>query len=113
MSRTTANDVERKIERAKMLRGLQGHPGWTVVAELLEDGIRSCRNRLLMPDCDFDEVRQIRGVVSWMANLLKAPSISDDLMAKWEQEVAFRRKSEMIRTELGMVPDQEAQDEKR
>lgn len=111
MTRKTSEDIERKIERAKSLRGLVNHPGWMVVAELLSDGVKACRNRLLMPDCDYDEVRQIRGVVSWLQNLLRAPEVSDETLTAWEKEVAFRRKTEKIRDELGLSPAKEQSDE--
>ena len=102
--RRTSADWARKIEHGKALLTLAENPGWQVIKGLLEQGIINCQGRMLMPDCQMEEIQQIRGVVSWMRTMLKAPEIADDQFAKWQEQVVFCRTMEKMREELGVSP---------
>jgi len=97
--------AQRFLDRARLLRTLEGNPGWKALTEMVEDGLDKRRKRLCSFDCKPDEVDRLRVEIDCMQSLLSASQIRDSEIEALETRVAFLRKQEKMREDLGMVPD--------
>ena len=94
--------LEIRIEDARAVSTLQGHPGWEALVRIIDAGIDRRRRRVLSSDCDYDEVKSIRYEVDWLERLKKTPDIDQADLKKWLEDIANLRERAKIQEELDM-----------
>jgi len=104
---STAAEIEERIRRSKMLATLEDHPGWQLIVTLLDAQIANNREALCQIGVNQTATEALRNdirVMRWCrAGSLQA---TPELYAQWAKDLAFQRKKEKMREDLGFLQDE-------
>tara|TARA_R110002126_G_scaffold291760_1_gene457035 strand:- start:24994 stop:25317 length:324 start_codon:yes stop_codon:yes gene_type:complete len=100
-----AEELERKMKLSVTLATLEDHPGWQMIAELLDAQIANNQEALCQPGLPSLETEALRNdvrVMRWCRSA--SQQASPENYAEWERALAFQRKQEKMRSDGGLPP---------
>lgn len=102
----TEEDLQKRIEEAKLLKELEIHPAWGIVKSRLETQIKNDRDSLEQFSMDHDNTQRLRSRLEIMRLVLRVTQLaSEQQLAKWTEQLAFAKKMGDHREAHGLPRD--------